>query len=264
MATAELHVPVAGQSWPYTFRVLGLEELFVDESYQRPLSRFVKRIVDQFDPALIGTLVVSNRGGRRKAKFAVIDGQTRLAALRQIGQSLGPCLVYEGLDRRGEAKLFARFQSERKNISAVERFRAALMAEEPRAQAINQLVHEWGFVISARGRSNTGNAIVAVKALEDIHQIHGPEVVAMVLEVIVRAWEHQADGSNTNEMLRGVAYFLTHTANVDEDRLIDRLSNVEPAVLTTRAAQLRQGRGHGGKSPSYMAEAIGALYRKRA
>lgn len=243
-------------SWPYRFEVAPLGALFIDDSYQRPLSRFVKRIADNFDPALLGTLIVSERKG---GKRAVIDGQTRLMALRQLGHLNAPCLIYTELTREQEADLFARFQSERKNVSALERFKAALVAKEARAVDIADLADRAGFIIS---KSNVGNSIVAVKALEETYDRYGREMVDRVLNVVAGSWKFRTAGGNTNEMLRGLAYFIAKNG-VDDDKLIRRLSIVDPATLHTRAGQLRQGRGHGGKSPSYMAEAIGVEYRRR-
>jgi hypothetical protein len=250
-------------SWPYRFDVLPLSTLFIDETYQRPLSRFVKKLADNFDPALLGCLIVSDRdtgnGVDNATGYAVIDGQTRLMALRQLGHLNAPCLIYTGLSREEEADLFARFQSERKNVSALERYRAALVAREPRAIDISDLADRAGFVVD---KSNVGNSIVAIKALEETYDRYGADMVARVLDVVAGAWKFRHAGANTNEILRGLAYFLARNT-VDDDRLIRRLSIVDPATLQTRASQLRQGRGHGGKSPGYMAEAISVEYRRR-
>lgn len=244
-------------SWPYRFEVKPLAGLMIDETYQRPLSRFVRKIVENFDPALIGCLIVSERKG---GKAAVMDGQTRLAAMRQLGHVNAPCLIYSGLNREQEADLFARFQSERKNVSALERFRAALVAKEGRAVEIEALAHESGFVID---KSNVGNSIAAVKALEDTFDRYGADMVQRVLMTVAAAWRYRHASANSNEILRGLAYFYDKTPEADDERLQRRLMVIEPAILITRASQLRQGRGHGGKSPSYMAEALGVEYRKR-
>lgn len=156
--------------------------------------------------------------------------------------------------------MFARFQSERKNISALERFRAALVAEEPQARQVAEIVDRTGFVIE---RTAQGNGIHAVKALEDVVKRDGPELLERELRIIGRAWKHKPQGGTTNELLRGLAYFLEREPKVDDEKLIRRLSVLDPDVLHTRAAQLRQGRGMGGKSSSYMAEVIRTEYRRR-
>lgn len=249
-----------GATWPYEFAVVPLRSLFVDATYQRPLSRFHKRIVEALEPALVGTLIVNKRSDRGPANHAVIDGQTRLAALMQLGHVNAPCLVYQGLSLEEEAALFARFQSERRNVTAVQRFKAALVAGEERAIGIQLAADSAGFVIDAH--NNYGNSLVAVKALEEVYDRHGLYHVAQVLETIAAAWQHRRRGQS-QEMLRGLSYFLARTPDLDVERLIRGLSSVEPGVLSTRAEQLRQGRGRAGSSPSYMAEAIAAVYGRR-
>jgi hypothetical protein len=241
--------------WPYTFEQVPIEHTFIDDTYQRPLSRFVRRIVDNFDPALVGSLVISEREPNR---YAVIDGQTRREALGVLGHTSVPALVYRGLTRQQEASMFARFQSERKNISALERFRAALVAEDPTAQTVAQIADRHGFVIE---RTNEGNSIHAVRALEIVLARTGPEMLERVLNIGAQAWKFR--GGMSNELIRGLAYFLEREPRTDDDKLIRRLSIIDPDVLHTRAAQLRQGRGFGGNSPQYMAEVIRMEYRRR-
>lgn len=246
------------KTWPYRPDVLGLTALFVDDRYQRPLSRFVKTIVEDFDPTLLGVLIVSERPDGR---YAVVDGQTRLAALRQLGHLNALCLVYVGLSPEQEASLFRRLQKGRRNITALESFRAAVFERDPAAVDIADIADRCGFVLE---KSNVGNAIQAVKALEETYDRYGDEMVEYVLEVIAGAWEFKrGKAANTNEMLRGLAYFADREDSLDQAKLIRRLSIVDPATLHTRASQLRQGRGMGGKSPTYMAQAIAAEYRRR-
>jgi hypothetical protein len=242
---------------PFHFEVLPLSQLFIDESYQRPLSNFYRTIIKKFDPALLEVLKVSQRP---RDRYAVMDGQTRLAALRQLGVlEETACLVYSNLTPEQEADLFARFGTERRNLSTLDRFKAKVRAGEPGALAINAIADHHGFQI---GVGATGRTITAIKALEDVFE-RDPTMIARMLAIIASAWHYQYREANSNELLRGLAQFLEQS-NADDERLIDRLATIDPPALHTRAAQLRQGHGMGGKSPGYMAEAIGVIYRKRS
>ena len=61
------------------------------EPYQRILNNArVKRIADNFDPARVGVLLLSKRGEHR---YAIVDGQHRLCAMRQIGLQEAVCII---------------------------------------------------------------------------------------------------------------------------------------------------------------------------
>lgn len=242
------------------FEWVPLAHLFIDERYQRPPSRQVKKIVEEFDPRMIGSLLGSRRSAK---KVALIDGQHRFLALRQLGVEYAPALVISRLKLPAEARLFARLQSERLNVRPVQRFRAELAGELERAVEIDEVLGELELTLTeTSGRSAPPRSLGAVKALEDLWAYEGQDHVRRILELIVLAWNGESS-SLTSEIIRGVDYFVTRE-DPDDDRLVERLGSVTPADLLHRASALRTGRGMGGKSPGYMAEAIRVIYRKRA
>jgi hypothetical protein len=252
--------------FPYRYEVLLLKHLFVDETYQRPLTNFVKRIESNFEPALVGTLVVSERS---RNKYAVVDGQTRMTAMQNQGLTHGPCLVYSGLSPAEEADLFSRLQTERKGMVAATRFRAEVIARKPFAVDLDRIVKEEGFTIGLSVQD--GFSIQAIGALETIYRgmksrraKHSldEELLRNVLRVTKGAWPRMPEGAKSGAFLRGLGYFLNTKDNVDLERLTQRLGKVQPSELARRAEQLREGRGMSGNSPAYMAEAIEAQYRK--
>src|SRR4051812_16232170 len=125
------------RSWPYRFELVPLDRLFVDADYQRPLTSFVERIANDYDPAKVGTLTVSER---KKGPHAIVDGQTRWEATKRqpseelpvddAGRPIVPCLVYYGLSREQEAQLFASLQTDRRGMATYLRFRASLVAKD--------------------------------------------------------------------------------------------------------------------------------------
>jgi hypothetical protein len=263
MGEPALRAVSGGADWPYTFREVELASLYVDATYQRPLTTFVKRIVEDFDPRLLIPLVVSKRKNRRQ--MAVVDGQTRMTALRQMGRTHAPCLVFDGTAEE-EAMLFARFQSERKGIRPFHRHRAALKAGDEIAKKVAAETKKHGYLLVDAGATVYPSTITAVRAVEDLARA---DLLDHVLGVTARAWSLQHEASAygkghplNNEVLRGLAYFIERD-EPDDSRLVRVLAKTDPQELTLRASHLRQGRGHGGKSPSYMAEAIRADYSKR-
>lgn len=243
-------------NWPYRFELLDVRSLFVDESYQRPLTSFAARIKQRFDPALVGTLVVS---AREDGSFALVDGQTRAAAITALTETdtgvsgQVPCLVYEGLTRAQEADLFARLQSERRGMASYHRFRAALVAGDAEALDIERIATDAGYAIGVGSKVN----LSAVAALEKVYR-RSPDTLRRVLAILRAAWSdrHMPNG----ETLRGLGYLLAYN-KIDDRRLAVQLAAVTPEELKRRASALREGMGHGGGSDKYMAGALEGVYK---
>ena len=94
------------------------------EPYQRVLNNArVKRIADNFDPARVGVLLLSKRGPH---SYAIVDGQHRLCAMRQIGVPDAVCIVVVGLSYEEEANYF-RIQTRDTNaLSAYSLYKAGV------------------------------------------------------------------------------------------------------------------------------------------
>lgn len=242
--------------WPYTFEVLPINKLMVDDAYQRPLTTFVDRIKKKYDPALVGTLVVSKRNSKQ---YAVVDGQTRMEALREMGLGKVPCLVYFNLTQAQEASLFARLQKERRGIHSYHRFRAGLVAGEQEPQEITEICNECGFKIGLEKNAE----ISAVAALEYAYR-RDPEILERLLLVVKEAWD---DLIPAGDIIRGIALFYADMAKakktVDDERLANRLAGESPEALRRRASALKEGVGEGGSGGRYMADAIAAAYRRK-
>lgn len=252
--------------WPYRFALLDPKLLFVDDAYQRPLSTFAKRIEEHYNPALVGTLIVSERQIRKVKRYAVVDGQTRLHGMRAHGEPVAPCLVYAQLTRQQEAQLFALLQTQRRGMATSLRFRASLAAGDPEATAIARLVREGGMKVAGDGDMA---GIQSIAALEWLYR-RDPALLAVVLRVITRAWPNEGPrpGSTVDdvrtraEILKGIGRFWRNH-DVSEDRLIARLARVSPTQLRTRANALREGSGSSGSFDRHVHDALVAIYGGR-
>lgn len=253
--------------WPYRFEVVAIKYLFIAE-YQRPLTSFVEEIERDYNPALVGTLCVSERS---KTRFAVIDGQTRAEGMKRRGETMAPCLVYFGLEPADEAALFALFQTKRRGMTSGSRFLAQVYAKDPHAVEINDVVQGLGFQITAGGTAPQG--INAVAALEYVFhgarvgkkakQTRDPELLAKVLETIKAAWPTLPETSKHSSIIRGLGFYFTNQGrNADLERLSLRLNKVTPTSLAKRAQSLREGEGSTQNSPAFMARAIEAQYHR--
>lgn len=259
--------------WPYRFELVPLDRLFIAAEYQRPLTSFVESVAREYDPALIGCLIVSEREDDR---FAVIDGQTRTEAMRRVvagdakdpdgqpvpwhGEAVAPCLVYIGLTVEDEARLFADLQTKRRGMATYLRFRAALVAKQPEAVAIAGIVRAAGFELDVQEKPDT---VKAIAALEWTYR-RDPAVLARVMGIIAAAWPDPSIEFRTGgDLIRGIALFITREKNVDDNRLMDRLAGVTPRMLRHRANALQEGSGAGsGGRAAYMADAILGVYMR--
>jgi hypothetical protein len=244
--------------WPYRFEMMESGALSIDQDYQRPLTTFVETVAREYDPALVGCLIVSERAN---GTTTIIDGQTRWEAMRRNDEPAAPCLVYMGLTKAQEAQLFADLQTKRRGMATYLRFRAALVAGQEEAVAIAKITTGAGFDLS---KDETPYTVKAIAALENVYR-RDPELLVTVLRVIREAWPDKDVAYRTSgEMIRGLAVFLTRERNINTDRLVQRLKGITPQTLRHRANALKEGSGSGGGSPGYMADAILGVYMRRA
>ncbi len=239
--------------WPYEFELAEVNDTWIDRRYQRDL----KPIKTEFNPALVGTVVASDRSNRGK-RLSIIDGQRRRDLVKREGLAVVPCVVFYDLTVEAEAELFALLQKERKGITPYERFRAELTAGHRTALAINAIVHEEGFELAPQEPD-----MRHIKAITGVERIYGrdPELLRNTLRLIAHTWEG-VWGASREKMLSGVALFLEETGDLDWDKFVRRLRDVTPSTLDVRATQLRDSKGLRGSSPKFLAEVIRTQYRR--
>lgn len=139
---------------PGEFLMIPKTELEVDSAYQR--NRINQRRVDtltrSWDWIACGCLVVALRDDN---KWFVMDGQHRkLAADQRCDIHELPCLVFETKSRREEAVSFLAINQCRLSIGSLDRYRAALLAGDKTASAVEAMLrstgHRAGETASAR------------------------------------------------------------------------------------------------------------------
>lgn len=268
--------------WPYEFEVVAIDNMVIDEDYQRPLTSLAKEIAKDFEPALIGTVCLSKREPARKGgkvRYAVIDGQNRMVGAKSHTAVL-PSIVYKDLTVEQEAALFSKFQLKRRGMTSASRFRAQVRAGIQPQLKINTIVEECGFFIEHN--SSDPKALKAVAALEFLYQgTYGrkgidredPQLIRDVLAVISQAWSGLPDTAKGKDMLKGLGWFLARepgskkfqgerTTPVQMDRLVARLAATTPSKLASRAQKLREAHETSmtGNAPAYLAEAIFIYY----
>jgi hypothetical protein len=144
---------------------LPADHFMVDRKVQRGLkSERVRHIAATFNRVALGTITVSHRAD---GTYHVIDGQTRVAAMKElgIGDQEVPCLVHEDLTLAEEALLF-RLHNDTRQVQSVVKFMIRVVEGEPKAVEMMKCLTGNGWAVT--GATTRGN-FSAVAALEWVH-----------------------------------------------------------------------------------------------
>lgn len=234
LTNAEIAAALA--KFPFRFEMVPISSMFVDTSYQRPPTPLVEEIQNEFIPALVQTLALSRRSN---GKYAVMDGQTRMIACEKLGLEALPSLVYEGLSKADEARIFELIQTARRNVTSYYRFRASIIGKNPRSLAIVQLVKDldlgWGIGMGA-------GEINSVASLE-----YGYDLDATALERALLALK-EAYGATGKEdkpyvpkgrMIRALTLYFHLNNTADDERVVRRLKANSENSLQVAADHLQ-------------------------
>ncbi|WP_336800503.1 ParB N-terminal domain-containing protein [Kaistia sp. MMO-174] len=154
-------------------RWLEIEELAVDETYQRRISaagkRAIRAIAGDFDWSQFSPVLVAPMEG---GGYAIIDGQHRTTAAAICGFASVPCQIVLA-DRRQQAASFAAVNGKVQRITSMQVFFAALAAAEPWALAVERVtssakVTVLRYPVSARHAERNPHSTMAVKAIAGI------------------------------------------------------------------------------------------------
>lgn len=222
--------------WPFATQLIPLDRMFVDHSYQRPAQwPFVRDKSTRFDPTLVGTIDVSDRGGR----FAIMDGQQRFQMMRMVGKTAAWASVYVGLDLETESWFFIHKNKDRKNILPMHLFKAKITAGDPDATEIGKLVSRRGYALSiaAAGNVNDERNIASVSALEHTYELG---TLDRTLQLLSKTTKGLRQG-NSAQMIAGVGFFYATFPDVDEETLERTLTSRTPEWFIAKAAEAGAG-----------------------
>lgn len=169
------------------------QQLQIDSCYQRSLEAaasqaLIRRIATHWDWGLCQPLFVARRadGG-----LFVVDGQHRLEAARlrsDIWQL--PCVVTSFASGEEEAAAFVQLNQQRRPLTKLDLFRAALAAGDMEASQIALALKDAGLRL-AQGTNNQHMApgsIANVGGLQHCYRTHGVQVLTAALEALAKAW----------------------------------------------------------------------------
>jgi hypothetical protein len=243
---------------------LRADHLGVDLRVQRSVDPArVNKIAENLDFDALGVITVS---ARDDGTYHVVDGQTRVAAMKQAGFAEYPmdCKVHSGLSIAQEAALF-RLSNDTKQVRPVIKFVIRVIEGDETAVLLNSILEDHGWRVT--GASGKG-FFLAVGALEKIYnggtRFDGGNAAACetLIDVLTSAWGHNADAVRS-ELIEGIGLvILQYGDTLDLRKLTVELGRHEggPIGVIGDARQLRKLRSC--RVGDAMAEVIVSMVNK--
>jgi hypothetical protein len=189
---------------------IGISELVIDPTYQRPIvgqgRRNVDRIARAFSWSCFAPVVVSPVEG---GKFAIIDGQHRTTAAALLGFETVPCQVVIAA-RHEQAAAFKAINGVTTPISAMALHAAAVAANEPWALAVADVcaraeVELLRYPVPANLQSP--GQTMAVGAISKCLKRYGADTLITALQCITQT-ENNAPGMLSSRMIKALCEVL--------------------------------------------------------
>lgn len=166
-------------------------ELRIDPTYQRDVANggsqaLIRRIAQHWNWDLCQPLVVARRTDFTERLF-VIDGQHRLEAARLRGDIAQlPCVVVAFASPADEAASFVHLNQQRRPLTGLDLFKAALASDDPHALAIKAALDAAGLSLAAHMSSvawkpgQLGN----IGGIQAAWRLHGAAVTGEALQCL--------------------------------------------------------------------------------
>ena len=232
------------------FELIPIRNLVSNQDYQRPLSQAqVESAISDFDLNQINPVKVSRRDG-------INYGQHTIEIIATVSGSRDCpvwCMIYDNLDYRNEADIFANQMKHVRALRPYEIFVANIEAGNEQQLIIKRLVESYSLTIAPY----KGYGIIcAVATLERIYMKYGYHVLDRTLRLCVGTWEGDIDSLGAN-ILNAVARMVVAYG----DQLRDETFKEKVGALSIRQLS-RTAKERGGGSLSY-AEAMLVAYNRK-
>ena len=218
----------------FIYRYVHSELLAPCAEYQRLLRiEKISQIAENFSEYIANEPKVSFREGR----YYVFDGQNTVEARRACngGKDLPiRCKVFYGLTKEDEATLFAIQTGISTYLTAGERLRANLVAENPDACFFVGITSGVGVEFAYDGIRAPWK-IYCIGTAYELYKQYGHGHYVEMLRIIGEAWKGNVD-SYLAGVLRGVTRFISvYEGEYNRERLVYQLSRAHPKTITQLA-----------------------------
>lgn len=238
-------------------------KLEIDPHLQRDHldERKVDRIEREYNPDALGIITVSHRNA---VTDIILDGWHRqVATVRKFeggGELL--CRVFTGLTAQEEAILFLTLNSGNQP-NLLDKFRINLVAEDPTAVGIDNIVKQFGLVVGPPGKGN----IQCVGALRKVYTAslrgeYDPNLLDLSLRAITGAWGSDGQGLQA-VIVEGISLFLAkHGSRLDYDRVKVKLRDFPGGALGLHTRAKTNAASRGMRMPHSVADLFNDHYNR--
>lgn len=203
----------------FILEMIPVAQLHLDARYQRDLEEDrVDEIADnftaeQFQPVTIGM--------RPDNTLQIVDGQHRVAAAKKMNWNTVPCMVFLSDGHWHEALVYERLQSQRKNLTVAQRWKARLARGEVKARAITEVVETLGLKLSG----NQAKGVTSMTAFVACEKAYNRGNLRDTLTLIIQAWNYDPKGFRSN-FIDWVSVFLDSMKYAGHTLDMKRVSSV--------------------------------------
>ena len=235
------------------FEQIPIKNLVSNQEYQRPLSQTqVEKAIQDFELNQINPVKVSRRDGINY----VFNGQHTIEIVAAVSGSRETpvwCMIYDSLDYRNEADIFANQMKHVRPLKPYEIFMANIEAGNEQQLIIKRLVESYSLTL---GPNKGYGVLCAVSTLERIYEKYGYHVLDRTLRLCVGTWEGDIDSLGGN-ILNGVAKLVVTYG----DQMRDELFKEKVGLMSVRQLS-RTAKERGNGSLGY-AEAMLVAYNRK-
>lgn len=194
-------------------------ELLIDEAYQRsldagPSQTLIRKIAQHWNWDLFQSLVVARRDN---GDLYVIDGQHRLAAARLRGDIAQlPAVVVQYANREDEAASFVHLNQQRRPLSKLDIFKAAVASGDSEATAIVNALSSAGLSIAPHSNFTAWKPgmVSNVGGIEAAWRQHGLELTTRALKILANAFSGQRL-QFAGTVFPGIVAVCAHSSHAD-------------------------------------------------
>ena len=217
---------------PGTIRTLSTSRLTSGLPYHRSVEqKNVDKLIRNWNSLELYPVIVSFRDG----KFNVVDGQNRIAAMRQMaggGDVIVPCMIYTGMTYEQEAELYAKLDKGKRPLTPRQHTKALVESgSDAKILEIKCLVEDVGFVWALDEPTGEPFEIAPIRALINAYQLLGGDAFSRMLSLMAGAWQGTPNSLKAS-MLSGMALFIkTYETELSDRAFIRRMSLVSPEEI---------------------------------